>query len=153
MDFDASHAWMIAERIAVALLVGAVLGVNRDMHRKPAGLRTLSLVSIGSAVLVLVGLDMTHGNADSVSRIIQGLVAGVGFLGAGVIIHHDTEQRVEGLTTAASVWVAAALGAACGAGLGTLTLIAVIATMIVLVFGGHVERAIVKRFDRGGEGR
>ena len=119
MEFDLAHASLVAIRLAAALVVGAVLGINRDLHRKPAGLRTLALVSVGSALLVLMGLDLNHGNSDSVSRIVQGIVTGVGFLGAGVIIHHEAEQRVEGLTTAASVWVAAGLGAACGAGQGT----------------------------------
>ena len=136
----------IASRLAAALLAGAILGINRDLHRKAAGLRTMALVSTGSAVVVMVSLLMTHGSSDSASRVIQGVMAGVGFLGAGVIIHHQQENRVEGLTTAASVWVAAGLGAACGAGLEILALLALITTMAILLFGGHVERAIERRF-------
>lgn len=139
--------WMwIASRLVAALLAGAILGINRDLHRKPAGLRTLALVSTGSALVVMVTLLMTHGSGDAASRVIQGLVTGVGFLGAGVIMHHEPEHRVEGLTTAASVWVAAGLGAACGAGLGTVALLSLAATMIILVLGGRVERALERRF-------
>jgi putative Mg2+ transporter-C (MgtC) family protein len=145
MVLESDAAW-IASRLATALVVGAVLGVNRDLHRKSAGLRTLALVSVGSAIVVIVTLVVAHGSGDAVSRVIQGLVTGVGFLGAGVIIHHEPERRVEGLTTAASVWVAAGLGAACGAGLVVVALLSVLATMIVLVLGGRVERAIERRF-------
>lgn len=147
MEFDLAHAGVVALRLAAALVVGALLGVNRDLHRKSAGLRTITLVSVGSAVLVLVAIDL-HATADGVSRVLQGLVVGVGFLGAGVIIHHESEQRIQGLTTAASVWVAAGLGAACGAGLATLALVATIVTMLILLFGGKVERAIEARFER-----
>jgi putative Mg2+ transporter-C (MgtC) family protein len=145
LDFDFG-AVEIASRLGAALLAGAVLGINRDLHRKPAGLRTLALVSVGSALVVMSTLLMTHGSGEAVSRVIQGLVTGVGFLGAGVIMHHEPERRVEGLTTAASVWVAAGLGAACGAGLAMVALLSLIATMAILVFGGHVERALERRF-------
>jgi putative Mg2+ transporter-C (MgtC) family protein len=151
MDFDLSQAGTTAIRLALALLVGALLGVNRDLHRKPAGMRTLALVSMGSAALVLVELDI-GGGAEAVSRVLQGIVVGVGFLGAGVIIHHEPERRVEGLTTAASTWVAATLGAACGAGEGAVALLATAFTMSILVFGGHAERALEKRFANRSEG-
>jgi putative Mg2+ transporter-C (MgtC) family protein len=152
LNFDSDSMW-IALRLAAALLAGAILGINRDLHRKPAGLRTLSLVSLGSALMVMVALLISHGSGDAASRVIQGLVTGVGFLGAGVIIHHEPERRVEGLTTAASVWVAAGLGAACGAGLGTVALLALFATMIILVLGGRIERALQRRFLEMNEDR
>ena len=136
----------MALRIGAALAAGAVLGINRDLHRKPAGLRTHALVSIGSAMMVMVALIVAHGNGDSVSRVMQGLITGIGFLGAGVIIHHEAQRRVEGLTTAASIWVAAGLGMACGAGLFALAFVALLAAMVVLVFGGPIERALERRF-------
>jgi putative Mg2+ transporter-C (MgtC) family protein len=145
-ELDYGDAAWVASRLAAALLAGAIVGINRDLHRKAAGLRTLALVSVGSAILVIVTIIMTHGNGDSLSRVIQGIVAGVGFLGAGVIMHLD--QRVEGLTTAASVWVAAGLGAACGAGLMVVALLALLTTMIILTLGGHVERALERLFWR-----
>ena len=86
------------------------------------------------------------GTPESLSRVLQGLVTGIGFLGAGVIIHHEKERRIEGLTTAASIWVAAGLGAACGAGLLALVAFAIAAAMVVLVLGGPFERALERRF-------
>jgi putative Mg2+ transporter-C (MgtC) family protein len=148
LDFG-SDAISIALRLLAAVLAGAVVGVNRDLHRKAAGLRTLSLVSAGSAVLVMATLIVTKGSGEAASRVVQGIVTGVGFLGAGVIIHHEPEHRVEGLTTAASVWVAAGLGAACGAGLGVLALLSLIATMAILILGGRIERALERRFLTG----
>jgi putative Mg2+ transporter-C (MgtC) family protein len=130
-------------RIAAALAVGAVIGLDRDLRRKPAGVRTHSLVCIGSAAVVLAALD-AGGNADAVSRVIQGLVAGVGFLGAGVIIHHHAHHRVEGLTTAASIWMSAGLGAACGLGCYLLVFAALVAALIALIFGGPIEKAFAK---------
>jgi putative Mg2+ transporter-C (MgtC) family protein len=147
---DVADAPWIASRLAGALVVGAIVGINRDLHRKAAGLRTLALVSVGSAILVIVTILMTHGNGDSLSRVIQGIVAGVGFLGAGVIMHHESDRRVEGLTTAASVWVAAGLGAACGAGLATVAVLALLTTMVILTWGGHVERACERWFWKTG---
>jgi len=129
-----------AARLGSAVLVGAILGVNRDLHRKPAGLRTLALVCLGSAVVVVIVESMPETGADAVSRVIQGVVTGVGFIGAGVILHHDTEHRVEGLTTAASIWLAAALGVACGGGHWITVLLALALTLAVLVFGGPIER-------------
>jgi putative Mg2+ transporter-C (MgtC) family protein len=146
MGLDFESGWWIASRLAAAVVAGAVLGINRDFHHKAAGLRTLALVSTGSALVVMVTLLMTHGDGDAASRVIQGLVTGVGFLGAGVIIHHQPEHRVQGLTTAASVWVAAGLGAACGAGLIALALLSLIATMAILILGGRIERALERRF-------
>jgi len=84
--------------------------------------------------------SMPQAGADAVSRVIQGVVTGVGFIGAGVILHHDTEHRVEGLTTAASIWLAAALGVACGGGHWITVLFALALTLAVLVFGGPIER-------------
>jgi putative Mg2+ transporter-C (MgtC) family protein len=133
-------------RIGAALVAGAVLGINRDLHHKPAGLRTHALVSIGSAMIVMLVLIVAEGAVDALSRAIQGLVTGIGFVGAGVIIHHEAKHRVEGLTTAASVWVAAGIGMACGAGLIVLALVSLGATLLVLTLGGPLERALERKF-------
>jgi putative Mg2+ transporter-C (MgtC) family protein len=98
-------------RLGVAALIGAVIGFDREIRNKPAGVRTIALVALGSAVFVMAALA---GAIDSTSRVIQGIVTGVGFLGAGTIIRGQTEQSIHGLTTAASVWLAAAIGVACG---------------------------------------
>lgn len=99
-------------RLGAAVLAGAILGFDREIRRKPAGLRTMALVSLGSAVFVVATASAT--TADSAPHVIQGVITGVGFLGAGSIIRGKTEESVRGLTTAASIWLAAAVGVACG---------------------------------------
>ena len=102
-------------RLAAAVGAGALIGLNRELRRKPAGLRTLALVSLGSAVFILETLDPTRGTyTDATARVIQGIVTGVGFLGAGSIMRGTDDESVRGLTTAASIWLAAAAGIACG---------------------------------------
>src|ERR1700712_1782693 len=105
-------------RLASAVLVGGLIGINREARAKPVGVRTLGLVSLGSALVTLAGSgftgDMIHANA--ISRAIQGIVTGVGFLGAGVILKGEKLGQVKGLTTAAAIWVTAALGIVCGVG-------------------------------------
>jgi putative Mg2+ transporter-C (MgtC) family protein len=136
----------IVTRLLAALAVGCVIGVDREIRHKSAGVRTHSLVSIGSSVLVMSALDSGM-SLDAVARVIQGLVAGIGFVGAGVILHHHrAEHRIEGLTTAASVWIAAGLG--CAAGLGTYRVLSLglVAALVVLMIGGPFERALSRRF-------
>jgi putative Mg2+ transporter-C (MgtC) family protein len=142
--------WLdVVVRLVGAVLAGAILGVNRDLHHKPAGLRTHALVSLGSAMVVVAAASMAEASAETVSRAIQGLVTGVGFIGAGVILHHDAERRVVGLTTAASIWVAAALGVACGGGDWVVALLGLALTLAVLVFGGPIESAWERRLRAG----
>jgi len=134
----------IAIRLVLALIVGASLGLNRWMHHKSAGIRTHSLVAIGSACAVMLISDFIQDDAQSVSRVLQGLITGLGFLGAGVIIREQHAQKVHGLTTAASLWACALIGAAFGAGqfaLGTLTLGAI---LLVLFLGGPLERLVAR---------
>ncbi|HEV2290283.1 MAG TPA: MgtC/SapB family protein [Gemmatimonadales bacterium] len=128
-------------RLGAAALAGAILGINRDLRGKPAGLRTHALVTLGAAVIVIVSSELAHdagqSDVDAVSRVIQGLITGIGFLGAGVIIHAQGEVR--GLTSAATVWVAAMLGAAYGGGHWMSGTAGLALTLITLVFGGSVE--------------
>jgi putative Mg2+ transporter-C (MgtC) family protein len=138
----------VAARLASAVLAGAVLGINRELHHKPAGLRTHALVSLGSALAVVIAVSVAGGDANVLSRVIQGVVTGVGFIGAGVILHHDADQRVAGLTTAASIWLAAVLGVACGTGHWVTALLALALTIAVLAFGGPVEHVFERRFRR-----
>ena len=118
-------------RLGAAVLAGALIGFDREVRNKPAGLRTMSLVSLGSAVFVVAGAESV--SADSSSRVIQGVITGVGFLGAGSIIRGQTEQSIRGLTTAASIWLAAAVGVACGLALWPLVLIACCLGLLILV--------------------
>jgi putative Mg2+ transporter-C (MgtC) family protein len=148
---DGGLAWQTtALRIGVAALVGALIGLNRELARKPLGFRTLSVVSIASCALILAAVDFdleTDGAGRTVGRAIQGLMAGVGFLGGGVILHTG-RQHIRGLTTAALVWLTAALGIACGLAAWDTVLIAAAAAMFVLWSGSWLERRLHKRRDR-----
>jgi putative Mg2+ transporter-C (MgtC) family protein len=118
-------------RLGAAVLVGALIGFDREVRDKPAGLRTMALVALGSAVFVVAGASAV--SADAASRVIQGVITGVGFLGAGTIIRGRTEQSVRGLTTAASIWLAAAAGVACGLALWPVVVIAGCLGLLILV--------------------
>lgn len=142
IDLD---AFAISIRLGAAILAGALVGIDRELNRKPAGLRTHALVSLGAAIAVLATVASSQGAPDAMSRAIQGIITGIGFLGAGVIMQYEAERRVEGLTTAASIWVAAGLGIACGAGFVELAMIAVAATLVVLVGGNWLEQMIGRR--------
>jgi putative Mg2+ transporter-C (MgtC) family protein len=132
-------------RLAAAVAVGALIGLDRELRRKPAGLRTLALVALGSAVFILETLDPVRGAyTDATSRVIQGIVTGVGFLGAGSIMRGADEESIRGLTTAASIWLAAATGVACGLAQWPLVLGGFTLGLLVLLIT-PVERVIHNR--------
>jgi putative Mg2+ transporter-C (MgtC) family protein len=130
-----------AFRLLVATLAGMAIGLNRDLHNKPVGMRTLGLVSLGSALVLLAStrFGQLEFEQDAVSRIIQGILTGVGFIGAGVVLHDKTQMKIHGLTTAATVWVAAVLGVTAGMGAWLVTIIGSGLTLALLVFGGRLE--------------
>jgi len=114
-------------RLGVALITGAIIGLDRELRSKSAGLRTHMLVSLGSALFILVPvqLNIAQASADAFSRVLQGVITGVGFVGGGVILRDrrpESEMRVEGMTTATAIWIASALGVAAGCGLWLLGL-------------------------------
>jgi putative Mg2+ transporter-C (MgtC) family protein len=132
----------IAERLVVATLIGSGIGLDRELRHKPAGLKTHALVALGAALMTVIGTSMTdiwHPDMTVVSRIIQGIMAGVGFLGGGAILKSN-DEIVRGLTTAASLWLAASLGIATGAGEFAAALIALAIALIVLIFGNALEQ-------------
>jgi putative Mg2+ transporter-C (MgtC) family protein len=136
-------------RLATAMVCGAVIGLNRDLRNKPAGLRTFGLVGLGSAIVTLTIVQMASGAPDATSRVIQGVVTGIGFLGAGLILHRETPTRqVAGLTTAAAVWLTAGLGVAAGAGQLAIAWLSLLLTMIVLVTGRPIERVLARWLRR-----
>ena len=142
-------------RLVLAVVLGGVIGYNRSRHNKPAGLRTMALISLGSAAFTLIGIEaviqlselqngaksLTSGVSSSInldtSRIIAGIVGGVGFLGAGSII--QSRGRVQGMTSAASIWVTSTIGVSVGLGLyllaTTITLIAFLVLILYFLFG------------------
>jgi putative Mg2+ transporter-C (MgtC) family protein len=128
---DAPQVTRILVRLLMAALLGGVLGYERERHGKAAGVRTHMLVAMGAALFVLVPQQGGMEVAD-MSRVIQGIVTGVGFLGAGAIIKRRTEEDVQGLTTAAGVWMTAAIGIACGLGRETTAVLSALLTLIVL---------------------
>ncbi len=139
----------ILMRLGFAALAGAAIGLNRDLHGKAAGVRTLGTVSLGSALLVIAGMNFsaTHEGSD-VSRIIQGIITGIGFLGAGVIVHQKDNTVTLGLTTAACIWLSSGIGIACGVGAWRLLLISLPLIFLILALGGPLERAVHQWWDK-----
>lgn len=130
---DATQLTRITLRLLVAAALGGLLGYERELQGKSAGVRTHMLVAIGAALFVLIPQQAGASSAD-LSRVLQGLIAGVGFLGAGAIIMGTKEVETRGLTTAASIWVTAAIGVAAGMGReSTAVLSALIALLILSV--------------------
>lgn len=130
-------------RIGAALLAGLFIGVEREIHNKNAGLRTNALVALGASVFVLTSLHFEDKEGVDATRVLGQVVTGIGFIGAGVILHKGTIVR--GITTAATVWCSAAAG--CLAAIGQFSELAVLTSVIVLInFGfGPVDRFIAKK--------
>jgi putative Mg2+ transporter-C (MgtC) family protein len=131
---DAAQVTRILLRLTLAALLGGLLGIEREQKGKAAGVRTHMLVAMGAALFVLLS-QQSGMKDDAVSRVMQGIIAGIGFLGAGTILKGDNEDKVRGLTTAAGIWLTAAIGVAAGMGrestavLSTLLALAVFALM------------------------
>jgi putative Mg2+ transporter-C (MgtC) family protein len=144
-----------ALRLGAALIVGTIIGLNRELHGKPAGLRTHALVTLGAAVATIVVLKSPTGfsaaEQNAIGRVVQGILTGVGFLGAGVILR-DPAGHVTGLTTAATIWMCAVLGIVCGLGYWGILGITAILTTLVLLLGRPLERLAEKLFHRHGSG-
>ena len=122
----------VTARLAVALLLGAVIGWDRERRDADAGLRTHMLVSLGAALFVLVPAEAGMG-ADALIRVVQGLVSGNGFLGAGAVLKMGNEGRIHGLTTAATIWATAAVGMSAGLGREGTALLATAFILLVLI--------------------
>ena len=120
-----------ALHLVVATILGGVVGLERERAGRWAGLRTHMLVALGSALLV-VGMMQLDLDADGISRVVQGIATGIGFIGAGSILKIPEERQIEGLTTAAGIWVTAAVGVAAGLGLLGSATLTVVVTWLVL---------------------
>src|SRR5437764_223096 len=136
---DLAGATTLVVRLIAAAVLGCVLGYERECHGKSAGLRTHMLVATGAALFILAPPRALL-NAAELGRIIQGIAAGVGFIGAGAILKHSSEGHIKGLTTAAGIWLTAAIGVAAGSGRIGLALIATLLGMLVLLVLGWYER-------------
>lgn len=135
-------------RLSVAAVAGGALGFNRELHHKPAGLRTLAMVSLGAAIAAIGSVESFGAQADNVSRVAQGVLAGIGFIGAGVIMRVEQGGSVTGLTTAASIWVVAGLGYASGLGEWRLCAAGVAVALAILSIGGWLEQALRTWLER-----
>jgi putative Mg2+ transporter-C (MgtC) family protein len=128
-------------RLAAAMLLGAVIGLQRESVGAAAGLRTHMLVTLGAAVFVLAPLSLDM-SAEQVSRVIQGLATGIGFIGGGAVLKLAAEREILGLTTAASIWLATAVGIAVGMGrLGLAAIVVGLSWVILAIFGRFSRRA------------
>jgi len=129
--------WMdIVLRLGAAMVIGGALGLNRELHNKPTGV-TLGLVGMGSALAVLAVADDPQAQ---ITRVRQGVIVGIGFLGAGVIPHRDGNSEVHGLTTVATIWITAFFGIPCGLAAWRTAAVAIILTAFLLTLGGPFER-------------
>lgn len=141
---DASQLTRVTIRLLMAAVLGGILGFERESQGKSAGVRTHMLVSLGAALFVLVP-SLGGAEHDAMSRVVQGVVAGIGFLGAGTILKNSTRapQRVKGLTTAAGLWMTAAIGVATGMGKEATALLSTLLALLVL----SVMPWILSRFE------
>lgn len=131
-------------RLFVAVLLGGLLGIERELHGRWAGLRTHMMVSLGSAVFTIAALATAPNDVNEVTRVIQGIAAGIGFLGAGTILKLSSQLEVKGLTTASSIWLAAALGTVAGLGEYALAAASGLGALVVLT----TLRPLAKAFGR-----
>jgi putative Mg2+ transporter-C (MgtC) family protein len=135
---DVRQMVSLVSRLLTAMILGALVGAQRESIGKPAGLRTHMLVAMGSALFVLAPLEAGM-ELDGMSRVIQGIVTGIGFIGAGAILKLQEKREIEGLTTAAGIWMTAAIGIAAGLGRWGLALVSTVLTWITLSVIGKIE--------------
>jgi putative Mg2+ transporter-C (MgtC) family protein len=135
-DLDAARSARIGVRLLMAAVFGGLIGFERQSHGKRAGLRTHMLVALGAALFVVSQYD---GTPDSGSRVVQGIAAGIGFLGAGAILK-DQHDTVKGLTTAADIWLTAAIGVTAGLGRGSTALLATVLALVILAVLPRCEK-------------
>ena len=134
----------IVLRLMVAVALAAVIGYERELRGTAAGLRTHMMVGLGVALLVATTSE-SHMEPTEVGRVIQGILAGIGFLGAGAIIKQDEKEQVKGLTTAASIWTTAAIATAAGLGREATAIVATVLAIVILALLLRLERHVARR--------
>jgi putative Mg2+ transporter-C (MgtC) family protein len=136
-------------RLGCALVCGGLIGLNRDLHHKGAGLRTFGLVALATAGVSIGALSAGTARPDDFGRLMQGVLTGIGFLGAGVIMRHQDSGRVTGLTTAAAIWFVAGLALLSGLGQFRIVGLLVSVALALLLFGRAIERLFERWFSAG----
>ena len=144
---DRQHLLRVVIRLLAAMIFGGIIGIQRERSGKAAGFRTHMMVCLGTSVFVItcasVGMQF-----DAVSRVIQGLVTGIGFIGAGTILKLEGEEEIKGLTTAAGIWMTAAIGVAAGLGREMTAVISTLLVLAVFLLEKPLERIGARRPDR-----
>jgi putative Mg2+ transporter-C (MgtC) family protein len=148
VDLSAGQQLELALRLTLGLLLGAIIGFERELHRQPAGFRTHSLVALGASLFTIVSAYGFAGPTVDPTRIAAQIVSGIGFIGAGTILQH--RGGVRGLTTAASLWSVAAIGTAAGAGLLVMALVGTFLILVVLSLLDWVEAYVTRRLAADG---
>jgi putative Mg2+ transporter-C (MgtC) family protein len=141
---SAEHLVRVSLRLLVALIVGGLVGIQRELTHKPAGLRTHMLLALGTALIIITVEEAGMSKSD-VSRVVQGMVTGIGFLGGGAILKLTAEHEIHGLTTAAGLWMTAAAAAAAGLGRLLLAVLGVGLGLLVLAAFVKVEKHLGHR--------
>ena len=145
---DAEQLARVIVRLTFAATLGAVVGIQRERAGKPAGVRTHMLVAMGSTLFVIAALDFGMTTSD-MSRVIQGVAAGIGFIGGGAILKMREEREIEGITTAAGIWLTAAVGVAIGLGRWGSALIGIVLALIILSIVGQIGKRIGNSQESG----
>ena len=140
---DAAQVTQVLLRLLIAVLLGGLLGYDREKNDSAAGLRTHMLVALGAALFVIVP-QQAGMRVEDLSRVLQGVIAGIGFLGAGAIIKLSDKEQIKGLTTAASIWATAAIGIAAGMGREMTAILSTLLALVILAVLPRIEQYIEK---------
>lgn len=143
---DRQQIARVVIRLLAALVLGGLVGIQRERSHKPAGLRTHMLVCLGTASFVLACSASGFGS-DAMSRVIQGIVTGIGFIGAGSILKLDQQHEIKGLTSAAGIWMTAAIGVTVGLGAVGLAVLSTLLALIILAVATKFEELVQKKRD------
>ncbi len=144
---DTAQLVRVGSRLVIAIFIGALIGIQRELTHKPAGLRTHMLVALGTALVVVTAAEAGMSSAE-LSRIIQGVITGIGFLGGGAILKLTAEHQIHGLTTAAGIWMTAAAAAAAGLGQPVIALLGVVLGLLILGACVKLEKWLGERVSR-----
>lgn len=131
-------------RLLAAIVVGGAVGLNRELHSKSLGLRTLAIVGLGACIATIAAAE--YGQGDGATRVMQGILTGIGFLGAGVIVRRPDTSHVKNLTTAAVAFFVACMGTACAVAPWRLIFIGALLGVAILIWGGRIEKSLRASF-------